>query len=286
MGENLMAMTCTLLLILLVSSSAGAQDAVNVTTTFTQGPGLAQIDGKGTPVLSAPYAATVTNESVQILADGTRIVHTSTGTTARDSQGRIRQETALPNIGNLSAANSPQLAFIQDPVGQVSYTLNLTAHTAQKMPAPLGGVGVAAGVNTFFFQRVTPPSTAGPLPLPPLLPIAASKALVTNEQGLVVTENLGSQVMEGLVVQGVRTTRTIPPGQIGNDRPIKIVTEIWTSPDLQTIVSSKRSDPRIGEQTFELTHINRGEPDPSLFTVPADFRITDGPQKFIYRVNQ
>ena len=85
--------------------------------------------------------------------------------------------------------------------------------------------------------------------------------------------------MEGVQVTGVRTTRTIPVGEIGNDRPISIVTEVWTSPDLKTIVYSKRSDPRMGEQTFQLTNIVRSEPDASLFTVPPDFKIVDGPRR-------
>jgi len=92
--------------------------------------------------------------------------------------------------------------------------------------------------------------------------------------------------MEGVMVTGTRTTHTIPAGQIGNDRPLSIVTEVWTSPDLKTIVYSKRTDPRMGEQTFQLTNIVRSEPDESLFSVPADFKIVDGPQNFIYRSNQ
>src|SRR5271169_4207316 len=68
------------------------------------------------PVQGAPYSATITNESVQALADGNRIVQTSTGSTARDSQGRTRHDTVLPAIGSLSAANAPHLVFIHDPV--------------------------------------------------------------------------------------------------------------------------------------------------------------------------
>ena len=71
-----------------------------------------------------------------------------------------------------------------------------------------------------------------------------------------------------------------------NERPITIVTEVWTSPELKTVVYSKRSDPRMGEQTFQLKNIVRSEPDPFLFTVPADFKIVDGPRNFIYRVKQ
>jgi hypothetical protein len=112
------------------------------------------------------------------------------------------------------------------------------------------------------------------------------KHLITSEQDQGNEEDLGSQTMEGVLVNGVRTTHTIPAGQIGNERPITIVTEVWTSPDLKTVVYSKRSDPRMGEQTFRLTNIVRTEPSPSLFTVPADFKIVDGPQPIFYRTKQ
>ena len=99
------------------------------------------------------------------------------------------------------------------------------------------------------------------------------------------TEDLGSKTMEGVTVTGTRTTRTIPAGQIGNDRPLSIVTEVWTSPELKTIIYSKRSDPRMGDQTFQLTNIVRAEPDPSLFTVPSDFKIQDSPGPIVYKTS-
>ena len=112
------------------------------------------------------------------------------------------------------------------------------------------------------------------------------KIMGEEEQAHVSTEDLGTQTMEGLLVTGTRTTRTIPAGEIGNEKPIAIVTEVWASPDLKTIVYSKRSDPRIGEQTFQLMNIVRGEPEASLFTIPADFKVADGPQDFIYRAHE
>jgi hypothetical protein len=42
----------------------------------------------------------------------------------------------------------------------------------------------------------------------------------------------------------------------------------------------------MGEQTFRLTNIVRTEPNPSLFTVPSDFKIVDGPQPIFYRTKQ
>jgi hypothetical protein len=42
----------------------------------------------------------------------------------------------------------------------------------------------------------------------------------------------------------------------------------------------------MGEQTFRLTNIVRAEPDASLFTVPSDFTLMDGPRDVLYRSNQ
>jgi hypothetical protein len=286
---------------LVVSSCAmnafaqGGQAGQTIAIGQNPGPGPVTINvggfgaGFGATVQGAPYSATVTNESVQTLADGNRIVQSSTGTIARDSQGRTRQDTMLPPIGNLSAANAPHLIFIHDPVAQTSYTLNLTDKTAQKMPVPPlppmppppGAPG--PGPDAFYVQAAGVAVASGQLPPPPMI---AQKVFMTRDQGQAATEDLGSQTMEGVFVTGVRTTRTIPAGQIGNDKSISIVTEVWTSPDLKTIVYSKRSDPRMGEQTFQLTNITRAEPDGSLFTVPADFKLVEGPKPILYRMNQ
>ena len=152
---------------------------------------------------------------------------------------------------------------------------------------------VTAGAGPVMMQTFSVRDGANggaPPPLPPLPagggPVFIQRSVVGNDASQVSIENLGSQTMQGVTVTGTRTTRTIPAGQIGNDAAIKIVTEVWTSPDLQTVVYSKRDDPRTGEQTFQLTNITRAEPDPSLFTVPADFTVSDGPKPIIYKLNQ
>jgi hypothetical protein len=266
----------------------------------------AQAFGKifGPPVQGAPYSATITNEFVQTLADGNRIDQSTTGMIARDSQGRTRQDMNLPPIGNLSVKNLPHLVFIKDPVAQVSYTLNLTNKTAEKMRRPPDGNAPPQRGNAVFVEKGDV-AAGGPLPPPgvqipdqPGSPGPAGQEqgggpiimagpnvdaiMLKTGQGKISTEDLGSQTMEGVYVTGVRTTRTIPAGEIGNEKPISIVTEVWTSPDLKTIVSSKRTDPRMGEQIFRLTNISRSEPDPSLFTVPANFKMIQGPQPVIY----
>jgi hypothetical protein len=285
-------------------------------TAGAVGAGGLSVEVNRAPVVGAPYSATTNNEHVQVLSDGNRIVQTSTGTTARDSQGRTRQDTALPAIGNLSAAEAPHLVFIQDPVAQKSYTLNLTEKTAHEM-AMLSFEGKNAAGEKFFVQmsdkeptvvsgqsgtiaaqkmKLDAEAMAVPLQVatddfgPQTIAtqkITAYGQKVATENAQVSTEDLGTQTMEGVVVTGVRTTRTIPAGQIGNEQPIHIVTEVWTSPELKTVVMSKRSDPRMGEQIFRLTNITRTEPDALLFSVPADFRIVEGPQPMInYRPNR
>lgn len=293
-------MTRMLVLILAIAGVALAQTETKQ-IAITAGPNFVRMGQTGSVVQGAPYSATIVNESTQTLADGNRIVQRSTGNIARDSQGRTRQDMPLPSIGNMSAANAPHIVFIQDPVAQTSYTLNLTDKTAHKMPAlpgdlPAGGAvfgGVpaqAVAAGAISSQRVVvahsaaggpAPSAitgqvattlAGPLPPPETM---LFKTQIRDDPADIQTENLGTQTMQGISVQGVRTTRTIPAGQIGNDLPIQIVSEVWTSPELQTIIYSKRSDPRTGEQVFQLTNIVRSEPDASSFTVPADFKLVD-----------
>lgn len=290
----------TLIFVLAVSCCALAQDNGSGNMTYrTVGPGgpmtavaFGAGGGSGGVVSGAPYSATITNESVQTLADGTHITQSSSGTTSRDSQGRTRQDAPLPALGNLSATDAPHLVFLQDPVAGASYTLNLTEKTAWKGPAPppgAGAPGMMLSTNTFFVHSASG-APLPPTPPPPDAPAASTMLIqkrLAESEGDVTTENLGSQTMEGVQVTGVRTTQTIAVGKIGNDRPITIVTEVWTSPELKMIVLSKRNDPRMGEQTFKLTNIQRGEPDPSLFVVPADFKITEGGAKtVIYRTKQ
>ncbi len=93
-------------------------------------------------------------------------------------------------------------------------------------------------------------------------------------------EDLGKQTVEGVEAEGTRYTTTIPAGEIGNEQPIEMVQESWFSPELQTLVMSKHSDPRFGESTYRLTNINRAEPPRSLFEVPSDYTIQEaGPRR-------
>lgn len=214
----------------------------------------------GKVVKGAPYSAQLTTETTQTLADGTHIARTSTGLVYRDSEGRTRRERSLTAIGPLSAGGEVrQLISIHDPVAGVHYVLEPDQKIARKMTEPSGEKMTALSGEPWAQKRVLRgPLEAGPGAPPPQ------------------QESLGTQTMEGLAVEGTRTTFTIPTGQVGNDRPIVVVSERWYSPDLQTVVMSKHSDPRMGETVFHLTNISRAEPAASLFAVPADYTVKEG----------
>jgi hypothetical protein len=232
-----------------------------------------------TPVTGAPYSATATTESTQVLADGNRIVNKTAALLARDGQGRTRREETMASIGPL-AMNEPKLAFITDPVSKVSYILDLNDQTARVIKTPdiaAGGAGMGVGmgtgkqasgnISTMNIQKKV--ILSGPNPgMEQRIWVDAG-----NDASQAKSESLGTRVIEGVTTEGTRVTRTIPAGQIGNERPLEITSEVWTSPELQMVVLSKRNDPRFGETVYRLTDIKRAEPDPLLFQVPGSFSI-------------
>ncbi len=92
---------------------------------------------------------------------------------------------------------------------------------------------------------------------------------------LVRTENLGEEIILGFRAEGTRVITTLPAGQIGNDRPIEIVSEQWFSPDLEVVMRSLHRDPWAGEFTTTITLVRRGDQPASLFRVPAAYKVID-----------
>lgn len=232
----------------------------------------------GKPVTGAPYSADEVTEHTQTLADGNRIVNTTTTKIYRDSQGRTRTETTLPAIA--AGPAPPTMITIADPVAQVTYLLNPTDKTARKIA--IKQLQVSDNKTSLAAPALPPP--------PPLAagagPVFFSTAALPKADAK--TEDLGTQVFDGVSATGSRTTETIPAGAIGNDQPIQTVSERWFSPDLQIVLKATNTDPRIGQTTQTVNNLSRSEPDPSLFQVPADYTVSDadtpGPnQVFVHR---
>ncbi|HEY0702032.1 MAG TPA: hypothetical protein VGD60_04625 [Candidatus Acidoferrales bacterium] len=199
-------------------------------------------------VTAAPFSATFTTESKQTLSDGNTIDRTSTGSLARDSQGRTRRDMTLPAFGPWAESGkpAPHVVAVNDPVASSRTLLEVDTKTARVMQVPAGRW------NGGDKKR------------------DGGREAAENDT---VTTALGTQTIGGVSAEGTRYTRTIPAGQIGNTKPIVIVTERWYSPDLQMVVMTKHSDPRMGETSFTISNIQRTEPAATLFQVPADYAV-------------
>jgi hypothetical protein len=254
----------------------------------------------GKVVKGAPYSAEAVTETIQTLSDGNRIVNRITSMLYRDSEGRTRREQSLKGLGIFGAGEEPfKTIFINDPVAGVTFALDSRSHTAHKsVPFTFEFSGkkgeqfefkVAPGTATTSSMIVTTPlgGVAGTRATHP----PADQFTLRTEAGVgesyvfrtrtnnanEVKEQLGKQNIEGVEAEGTRTTVTIAAGEIGNERPIEIVSERWYSPELQLVVMTRHSDPRTGETTYKLTNVNRAEPAKSLFEVPPDNTIKEGP---------
>lgn len=216
--------------------------------------GVAQFGLIGPVVKGAPYSAEAVTEITQTLGDGTHINRQESHTIYRDGEGRVRRE-------------SGEQVWISDPVANVSYVLDTRQQIARKMP-------LSHSISFSKMQTTQQVKAGGPSPPPPPPPSAGlnTRISVTSDQPE-KAESLGKQEMEGVEVDGTRTTTEIPAGQIGNDRPLQIVHERWESAELHVTILEKHSDPMMGNTVERLTSVRRGEPDPALFEVPAGYQV-------------
>jgi hypothetical protein len=271
--------------VLALTASASAQDIV-----FHAGQWVAEakagIAGFRVPIESkmvtgAPYSAEVISESVQTLADGNRIVQRSTTRVYRDSEGRIRREEDRPSGGPAISITDPvaRVSFSLDPESRVAFQSphvmtkiteamqQLHVKLDERFPArpdtvvtlPEGGTRVFSGGGTAVFSEgVT---------------IAVNPLEARRLDQQIKVETLAARDIEGVRANGVRRTTTIPAGEIGNEWPIEIVSEEWFSPDLQILLSTDRTDPRLGTSTYRVVNITRAEPARYLFEIPADYTV-------------
>jgi hypothetical protein len=193
------------------------------------------------PLPNAPFSATVWTDWTKYLADRTILFVQNHRRIARDSAGRVFQErTTFGPEGSPHASQVWRTELAEPSTHTIAYCDNRT-HVCE------------------LHQYVGPPATA---------PTSGTRP------GL-VSQSLGSQTVEGLNLIGTRETQTVDPRIAGSDRPILVVKEFWYSPQLGVNVLTTRDDPRSGKEVFRATDIRFGEPDPSLFALPANASVID-----------
>ncbi len=235
----------------------------------------------------APYSADTVSEFVQMLPDGNRISRRTVSRVYRDSQGRTRTEELQTN-GPMLGSSVTQVITITDPVAGTTYMLYPETRTAVQNntvivkafnPPPDGTYVTTSDATVVLDKKVEAEKKAAEAAHLTFSYSAAPGAAANTfyyslESGKNTTrEDLGEQTIEGVLATGTRTTAVIPAGAIGNDQPIRVVSEEWTSKDLGILMLTRHSDPRSGETTYRVTNVNRAEPDPALFQLPADYKL-------------
>ena len=222
-------------------------------------------------VTGAPYSAEEVSEQTQTLADGTHIAQETQITKRyRDSEGRTRTERPWFMGSANSELDDVKIVEINDTVSGFRYILDTYNRVAHRFSRPESAENASAPA------RYTQEARALPQPTTPAPARQTQAATPPRSAGPEMSnESLGTQVIEGVSVEGNRFTRTFPVGSVGNDRPIVSVSESWFSTDLKITVLSKNSDPRSGERITRMKNISRSEPDPALFRPPADYQVID-----------
>ncbi|GAA3769011.1 hypothetical protein [Terriglobus aquaticus] len=218
------------------------------------------------PIAGAPFTAQFTETSNFTDRQGAQQQRTST--VYRDSQGRVREEITLPpppprapspnSTGAApeapSAPRGPRtMITILDPVANTVTHLNVDRQTAFVQTLP-------PDFFTRLQQRESRKESGQP-----------SQAARNN----VTTTTLGSKVVAGVSATGTQSTITFPARDNGTAHTM--TRQTWFSPDLKLDVGSSESGER-GTRSETLTSVNRAEPNPSLFQVPAGYTVVNAPE--------
>lgn len=258
---------------------------------------------------NAPYSAEVISESVQNLADGNQIVKKYSRNSYRDSAGRTRRETNSDK-GELViiSIDDPVEGF-----SYTLYPRNKTANktTRRNDVGPAVAVSEAArarieqlrkegklpaagerkeGAQDVLIKRVERegeiakqgtekvriqfPGQPGELARQ-IGPVITNAMADTRWSRNATVKDLGTKEIEGVQAKGKLRSYEIPAGEMGNRNPIVVTYEIWHSPELQTVIYTKHSDPRSGERIYRMAGVKRDEPAAALFTVPSDYTVKD-----------
>jgi hypothetical protein len=195
-------------------------------------------------VPNRPYTAQVVETDAQTGANSAHVRHETKKIQARDSQGRTWIESFQSN--NM---DRPMMVNLYIPLRRQFIQLFPGQKTARVMTFP----------------------GAGPIPLHRNLNVVKIK-----------TETLPGQTIHGVYAVGTRTTQAMRRDD-GQGPDVVDVQETWVSPDLKIVVFSKDTspDPDSDQITTEIRRLDRSEPNPSLFEIPADYKIvevTNGPR--------
>lgn len=196
------------------------------------------------PAKHRPFSARDTIEITRNRSEGVQTDRNDDPHLARDSEGRIYREI---REGKPAAPNShAELLYIVllDPVAHTRTDCEMATRTCT--------------VSAYATTATDKPPEHGSL---------------DNDRTGSPHESIGTEMMEGLEVEGIR--EIIPTPASANDRPQLTDLEFWYSADLEINLSVKRTYSNGNTQSIRVVDVSRDEPDAGLFRIPAGFVVQD-----------
>jgi len=205
-----------------------------------------------TPIPNVPFTAVVQVERSFVQPDGSVQTAKTVRQIARDSHGRIYNETRT--LIPVSSKETPQLRriLLYDPQTRVSTMLD-------------------AKQQTFWTMTLRRP----PATVPPTLLEATPAGPTLPPSEFAKKEDLGIQEVGGIPAHGIREMQTIPAE--GNGKQIVVTDEYWYSDDLRINLMIKHNDPRTGSATLTVAGVERTEPDAAMFEIPSNYKRAGAP---------
>ena len=173
-------------------------------------------------------------------------VHLDGALVARDSEGRVYREIRIWAPANPAPLSRLEYVILLDPV----------AHTRTECKV----VARRCMITDLTPSPPTRPSSEATFDAPPYYLHRVS---------------LGSDVIEGVTVEGIRITSSLDAGVfVNNEEPVASL-DSWHSADLGIDLSVTRAYKNGSTRVLHVVGLSRSEPDPALFQPPADFVLDD-----------
>lgn len=232
------------------------------------------LGGASVDVRNLPYALEQITNRVQTLADGSHITSTQREKRFRDADGRTRTE----NYTEIEGQSVLQSVRLLDPNTRTSVFMIVGARQAQVMhlpePKPLPPEQQAHRTELRAkAQARQAAANSG-------TPDAQASTAGANRLSHTETETLPPRTIAGVYAEGRRSVHIIPAGMIGNDHELRSTSEVWTSPDLHLDLDRTIDGSQEGKIATVVITLERAQPDPVLFVVPSDYKVTNHPTPF------
>jgi hypothetical protein len=223
------------------------------------------IDDSPAIITGAPYSGVGTTSANGMLGPWGKATETVKIRYFRDGQGRMRAE----DVSHPGTLPEYERIRIDDPVGEQRYMLLPYEKTMHVLPFVK-----TAGTVIQLPVTPSPPTDAS---FDRFLREFGGDAIRAPGKPVAKTVDLGKKDFDGIHAVGKRHTYTLP----GKKEPIRVASEQWFSPELGVVMMNVMSVWVSSDINMKVTYrlqATRGEPDPELFRVPEDYRVTGFPE--------